>query len=280
MKTNREMAESVLQKATQITAHRKLIRKRAAGILAGVLSVVLIVGLFMIPWGAKQPLNPTDGQLHTPPTENQLPEPTQEDVTIFTGQVYFLSSTSESDMLKPMKTNMTYGVDHVIRVFPKADKAAADEFFNAWATKYAGIVDEGRKAIYSSRKTIIYSLNAGVTSVILPDYTKISKVERDSEGVLICDGTYATFDRDRTIKYGEQAVTIPGGSYRVYLNLSPSQETIKLLEDHPETPLSTLHDTITLTIHYTNGTTEVLKFNVSLDDEGHVYLSPCHSSTL
>ncbi|MBE6917900.1 MAG: hypothetical protein E7470_08395 [Ruminococcaceae bacterium] len=275
MKTNREMAESVLQKATQITAHRKLIRKRAAGILAGVLSVVLIVGLFMIPWGAEQPADPTLEQLNTSPTE-----PTQEDVTIFTGQVYFLSSTSESDMLKPMKTNMTYGVDHVIRVFPKADKAAADEFCNAWAAKYAGIVYEGRKVIYSSRKTIIYSLNAGVTSVILPDYTKISKVERDSDGVLICDGTYATFDRDYTIKCGEQAVTIPGGSYRVYLNLSPSQETIKLLENHPETPLSTLHDTITLTIHYTNGATEILKFNVSLDDEGHVYLSPCHSSTL
>lgn len=275
MKTNREMTESVLLRAAQVAAKQKLVRKRAAGILAGVLSVALIVGLFFVPWGAGQPSNTTPGQLSTSPTE-----PTYEDVTIFTGQVYLLSSTSEFDMLKPMKTDMTYAVDHVIKVFPTSAKEAADEFYDAWVKESNLTATEGSRTTYRSKKTIIYSLSSGFTSVILPDYTQIAKVDMESTGVFGCGETHATIDQDHTVGTGDHAVTIPKGSYRAYLNVTPSAETIRRLEEDPKMPLSTLHDTITLTIHYTNGTTEVLKFNVSLDDEGHVYLSPCRTSTV
>lgn len=267
MKTTREMTDSVLHKATQVAARQQRTRKRAAGLIAGILCVMLIAGFTFIPRGAEQP-TPT-----APPTLH-------EDISIQTGKVYFLSNPGTADMLTPLKTDMTYAVDQVIRVFPKNSKAAAEEFLTAWRAKYAGVVFEGGRTIFETKNTIIYSLSAGVTSVILPDYTQILKVERESTGVLVCGGTYAEFNNDYTLKYGDHTVTIPGGSYRVHMHFVPSQETMKRLDSNPETPLSTIRDTFTLTIYYKNGTTETLKLDVSLNNEGQIYISSCRTSTM
>lgn len=281
MKTNREMTESVLHKASEVAAQQKLVRKRAAGIMAGALCMVLIIGMLLVPWGAEQPVIPTGGQLATPPTtENNHIQPTQGEVSISTGKVYFLSNPGTADMLTPLKADTTYSISEVIRVFPKNSQKEANEFLNAWVRKYDSITNEGRKETFGSEKTIIYSLSAGFTSLILPDYTQISKVEMESTGVLDSHRLNAKFHMDHTINMGNYTVTIPAGSYREYLLFTLSNETIKLLDANPETPLSTIRDTFTLTIHYTNGTTESLTFDVYLDDEGQVYTSLCNSSTL
>jgi hypothetical protein len=275
MKTNREMTENVLNKASQIAAHKKLVRKRAAGILTGTLCLVLILGLVLAPLNGQQ--NPifTQGQISEPPAEGD-----QGNVTVRTGKVYFLSNPNGADTLSPLKADTTYAVSQMIRVFPKESKDAAEAFYNAWLSKYTAISDEWSRAVYDSEEAIIYSLSAGVTSLILPDHTQISDFEMESTGVLVSGKTHAQFHKDHTIRTGEHTVTIPAGSYRVYLRFYPSDETVKLLEDDPKTPLSTIRDTYTLTIHYKNGTSEVLKFDVYLDDEGQVYTSLCRSSTV
>lgn len=281
MKTNREMTESVLHKATEIAAHQKLVRKRAAGILAGALCMAAIIGMVLVPWGKEQPSISMQGQLTTPPTtEGQLIQPTQGDVSISTGKVYFLTNPGTADMLTPLKADMTYAVNHVIRVFPKNSQKEASEFLNAWVRKYGTIAYEGSRETFGSDNTIIYSLSAGFTSLILPNYTQISNVEMESTGVLSCHRQDGKIDREHTIRTGDYAVTIPKGSYRFFLLFTLSNETTKLLGDHPETPLSTIRDTFTITVHYTNGTAEILKFDVFLDDDGQLYTSLCRNSAL
>lgn len=274
MKTSREMTDSVLHRAAQAAARQKQTRTRAVGILTGALCAVLIVGLTLVPWGSEQPSITTQEQLPKLPTVSD-----QGDVSISTGKVYFLSNPGQADMLTQLNADATYALDHVIRVFPREAKEEALAFHHAWSLKYDAIASEGSKETYVSHGTTIYSLSAGFTSLILPDHTQIARVDIESTGVLTLHRTNAEIHTEHTINVGEYSVTLPAGSYREYLNFSPSQETVELLAENPETPLSTIRDTFTVTIHYTNSTSEVLKIDVYLDDEGQVYTSLCKNST-
>jgi hypothetical protein len=52
-----------------------------------------------------------------------------------------------------------------------------------------------------------------------------------------------------------------------------TEETRKIFEENPETPLSTIRETITITIHYKNGTKEIVVIDVTVDDNGQIYMT-------
>ena len=120
---------------------------------------------------------------------------------------------------------------------------------------------------------IYYDLSEGFTSFILPDYTKVLKVERESTGALTCSICTVKYLKNEKVGKGDYAITIPAGSYRELVDFGLSVNSyVQLLED-PHIPLSTFNDTLTYTIYYVDGTKETLIFDITFGDDGQVYMT-------
>ena len=115
--------------------------------------------------------------------------------------------------------------------------------------------------------------------MILHNATQNESFDLETTGVLNTGGGYGTYNRDVTIGEGESAVTIPKGCLRIYLFPSMTDETIKIFQENPDTPLSTLRDTITVTINYKNGTKEIVIVDVTVDDDGQIYMTQRGNNT-
>ena len=283
MKTCAEMLESVLSRAKKDIAKRNNIRKMALTLSATGLCLVLVLSLALAPWGNEQPALPTDGHIAAPPT-TQATGPTQGDTITPAGGIYLLTANSEGPELTLIQPDMTYALDRVFRVFPLKSAESPEEveqiqndaeaFYNDWVEKYYdGISSEGNKGVYKSQDMIYYDLSAGFTSFILPDYTKVLKVERESTGVLNCSNNTIKYIKDEKVGKGDHAITIPAGSYRQIVDFTLGLEAFRQLDADPQTPLSMFNDTFTYTIHYVDGTKEILIIDISFGDEGQVYMT-------
>ena len=133
--------------------------------------------------------------------------------------------------------------------------------------------------IEESYQTVIQFLSGGKASLILLNASEIESFDTETTGVLRIDGGYGTYNQDVTIGEGESAVTIPEGCLRIYLHLSMGDKMVKVFREDPDTPLSTLNDTITVTINYKNGTKEIVVIDVTVDDEGYVYMTQRGNNT-
>ena len=252
------------------------------------LLVLTAIGLFWkAPAGVIDPTQPTISMENptTAPTQ-----PTEENIIVHTGNVYFLSSTKEGNELTPMQANMTLPVNCMFRVRSlkgmtksEIEKAIEEEYaFKAEFKKKYGNSDGGRYGmrvlskfdIEQSYQAVIQFLSGGKASLILLNATQIESFDLETTGVLNTGGGgYGTYNQDVTIGEGENTVTIPKGCLRIYLFPSMTDETIKIFQENPDTPLSTLRDTITVTINYKNGTKEIVIIDVTVDDDGQIYMT-------
>ena len=289
MKTCDEMLESVLSRAKKDIAKRNNIRKMALTLSATGLCLVLVLSLALAPWGNEQPVLPTDGHIAAPPTpstdptQSETTEPTQGDTITPAGGIYLLTANAEETELTPIQPDVTYALDRVFRVFPLKSaespedveriRQEAEAFYNDWIEKYDGISSEGKKGVYTGSEMIYYDLSEGFTSFILPDYTKVLKVERESTGVLNCSNNTIKYIKDEKVGKGDHAITIPAGSYRQIVDFTLGLEAFRQLDADPYIPLSTFNDTFTYTIHYVDGTKEILIIDISFGDDGQVYMT-------
>ena len=242
------------------------------------LLVLTVIGLF---WGA--PAGVTDPTLPTISMENPTTAPTtQPDIIVHTGNVYFLTATEERAELTPMQANMTLPWDHIFHV--RSLKGMTEEELLeaieeehlaqiAFREKYGVVIGEGRYSTYYSENAVIRYYIAGRASLILLNDAQIESVDRKTTGVLSVEGRYSTRREDYVVGKGEYAVTIPGGSRRIYLDCNMTEQTRKIFEENPETPLSTIRDTVTITINYKNGTKEIVVIDVTVDDDGYIYMT-------
>lgn len=294
MKTNKEMAQSILDRASGIAARRKEMRTRAAGLLAGALCLALILGLSLAPWGPEQPPLPTEGHVAAPPTQETEPtqpqtteptqptQPTEEQIPVYTGQMYFLSGTEETGTLVPAQADMTFATESLFRFrsykgMTDAEKyqASIEEltFYGEFRDKHDGNGDGGRYGIYRSEEFFSMTLSGGLSSLVLPDASLIEGNELETNGVFHVDECIARYKKTVTFGEGENAVTIPDGSYRIHLHIRMSDETFKRIRENPDLKYSTLKDNITVTIYYKDGTKAVVKIDVTMNDEGYFFLS-------
>ena len=116
-------------------------------------------------------------------------------------------------------------------------------------------------------------------SLIIRNNSEIESIERETTGVLGVGESYSVHNEEYT--HGEEPyqVTIPANSRRIYLECDMTYETISMFVQDPTTPLSTIRDTITVTIHYKNGTKEIVVIDVIVDDDGHVYMTQRGNNT-
>lgn len=274
MKDYNEMAESVLQQAKIRAAQRKHRRRVTTGLIAATLCVAILIAVV----GVGLNRNPTDGTISTEPTQQDIIQP---------GKVYFLTANKEGDELTLMQPNMTLPTKSIIRVRSLKDltkseiaKAVSEEsaYRAAFADKY-GNSDGGVYAWTQSDDVIIQYLSGGKASLILPDGSQIESVDRETTGMLGVEESWGGYDRDVTFGEGENAVTIPKGSYRAYLGFHVTGVVHEIFKNDPDTPLSTIRDTITVTINYKNGTKQIILIDVTLDDEGNVYMTQRENNT-
>ncbi|MBR7122259.1 MAG: hypothetical protein IKC95_02260 [Oscillospiraceae bacterium] len=270
MKDYNEMAESVLQRA-KIRATRQ---KKQRHIVIGLVTATLSLAILFTTVGMGKNRNPADGTTPTISTNNHTSyEPTQ--------QVYLLAVTEDGADLTLMQANVTLPMKSMLRVRSlkrltksEIEKAVYEEkvFRDAFEAKYKnsdGSIFEWLR----SEDAIIQYLSGGKHSLILPDASQIESVVRETTGVLDIGESWGVYNEDVIIGEGENAVIIPKGSYRIFLEIRMGLDTQRYFENHPDTPLSTINDIITLTINYKNGTTEILRFNVAVDDEGDIYIT-------
>lgn len=59
----------------------------------------------------------------------------------------------------------------------------------------------------------------------------------------------------------------------IHINWSPSDYTIDKIEDDPELKLSEIKDTVSVSVLFKDGTTETLIVEITVDDEGLVYVT-------
>ena len=244
------------------------------------LLVLTAIGLFWnAPAGVIDPTQPTISMQNptTAPTQ-----PTEENIIVHTGNVYFLTATEERAELTPMQANMTLPWDHIFHV--RSLKGMTEEELLeaieeehlaqiAFREKYGAVIGEGRYSTYYSENAVIRYYIAGRASLILLNDAQIESVDRETTGVLSIEGRYSTRREDYAVGKGEYAVTIPGGSRRIYLDCNMTEQTRKIFEENPETPLSTIRETITLTINYKNGTKEIVVIDVTVDNDGQIYMT-------
>jgi hypothetical protein len=258
-------------------ANRKKMVIRVAWAACALL-VLTAIGLFWkAPAGVIDPTQPTISM------ENPTTAPTtQPDIIVHTGNVYFLTATEERAELTPMQANMTLPWDHIFHV--RSLKGMTEEELLeaieeehlaqiAFREKYDAVIGEGRYSTYYSENAVIRYYIAGRASLILLNDAQIESVDRKTTGVLSVEGRYSTLREDYTVGKGEYAVTIPGGSRRIYLDCNMTEETRKIFEENPETPLSTIRDTVTITINYKNGTKEIVMIDITVDDNGQIYMT-------
>lgn len=258
-------------------ANRKKTVLRVAWAACALL-VLTAIGLFWkTPAGVIDPTQPTISM------ENPATAPTtQPDIIVHTGNVYFLTATEERAELTPMQANMTLPWDHIFHV--RSLKGMTEEELLeaieeehlaqiAFREKYGAVIGEGRYSTYYSENAVIRYYIAGRASLILLNDAQIESVDRETTGVLSVEGRYSTRREDYAVGKGEYAVTIPGGSRRIYLDCNMTEQTRKIFEENPETPLSVIRETITLTINYKNGTKEIVVIDVTVDDDGYIYMT-------
>ena len=297
MKTYEEMTCSVLQRATASIAERNRRRKTILTVTATGLCLALVLAAVGAFWDAPADVNdPTQPTISmenptTAPTQPEETEPTQP-LPAYTGQVYFLNATKEGADLTPMQANMTLPVNSMFRVRSlkgmtesEAENAIEEEkaFQAAFKEKYGnsdggsymmhvmgGFSIDDRKEAY---RAVVQYLSGGKASLILLDASKIKDFDVETTGIINVYGGYGIYNQDVTIGEGESAVTIPEGCFRIYLHLSMGDKMVKIFKEDPDTPLSTLNDTITITINYKSGTQEIVVIDVTVDDEGYVYMT-------
>lgn len=265
--------------------NRKKMFIRVACAACAVLVLAVAGLLWWAPTGVTDPTQPTISMENptTPPTTQPgTTEPTQEDTIVQTGNVYFLTATAESAELTPVQANMILPWDHMFYVrnlkgATEEERLEAIEEEHlaqiAFREKYGAVVGEGRYSTYYSENAVIRYYIAGRASLILLNNGQIESVDRETTGILDVGGRYSMLQEDYTVGKGEYAVTIPGGSRRIYLDCNMTEETRKIFEENPETPLSTIRDTVTITINYKNGTREIVMIDITVDDNGQVYMT-------
>lgn len=303
MKTYDEMTSSVLQRATAGIAERNRRRKTILAIAASGLCLALVlvaVGAFWKAPAGTDNTNPTISMKNptTAPAQPEVTEPTQQELPLYTGQVYFLNANREGTDLTPMQANMTVPVNSMFRVRSlqgmtdsEAEKVIEEEkaFQTAFKEKY-GNSDGGSYMMHvmggfsiddwkDAYRAVVQYLSGGKASLILLDASKINDFDVETTGAINVYGGYGTYNQDVTIGEGEAAVTIPEGCFRIYLHLSLGDKMVKIFKEDPDTPLSTLNDTITVTINYKNGAKEIIVIDVTVDDEGYVYMTQRGNNT-
>lgn len=180
--------------------------------------------------------------------------------------VYLLRNENGQEVREALKAGVTMPVAWMVRVrdvrgLSEAERtkalleerafiAALKENNPAWGS----FVSENK-----TDRTIITEACNGFLSLDLKDFYQVSDWDVETTGTGRVGRTHFISNCD-----------MPSS---IFLDWRLSYQTVQMLDKEPDTPLSTIRDTITVTIDYKDGSQEILTFYITLDDEGHVFVT-------
>ena len=270
MKSYREMTESVLEKVGTVIKEKE--RRRRNGVLITASSLCFALLLTVLGMGMKQPT----GVVPMLPGEQpglsadvtDAPQPTQQAKV----KITYLTRTEGQTTQKPMSPDISMPLSAMIRVRDirglseeQVEKARQEEMSIA---KEYGLTGKSSytKWEYPGAITTIVS-NDGIT-LDFSDCATVMSVDVETTGV-------GAVSRSAHL-YGpnpEKDTTFWPNVREADFRWSISSEFAFELDEDPTIPLESIRDVITIKIDYTNGTAETLIFDITVNEEGYIFVT-------
>lgn len=312
MKDYKEMTESVLQQAKTRAARQKHQRRMVTGLIAATLCFAVLftaIGFFVGRDLADttQPTlsmeNPTTAPATRPDTPPETTEPVQPEVTDpvvpettepvqpdssepavppTEMKVYYLSSTTTQVSQQFLMEGVAIPIGGEIRVrrfggLTKEERAQAiqeekalnEAYWKANSTDYAQVQGTVRTEYYA----MVSCLVKGTISLEFADKDHVSSVELENIWENGIAGASRHYTKEVTYGEGENQITFPVGSMRYLIFWCLPMELQQKLLNDPYMSFSDISDTITITVNYSNGARQTLVIDVTVDDEGQIYMT-------
>ena len=270
MKTYHEMTESVLQKAGTEIVKKERRRRNGVFIVASGLCLALL--LTVLGMGLEQPpeISPTLS-VEQPGLSADATDATQLTQQQSGVKLSFLREVEGQVLEESLSGGVMAPIDFVLRVRDvrgldeTAIEAAKQEewaFAQSFREKWKGKGDGGIRT-GSSERVIITQIYNGFLYLEV-DYNQISSMSAETE-----DGSAITL-----VPYYYKQQSAEGEEIRRGIRIFDpvSRQMCSKLEEDPTMPLSTLRDSITVTLTYNNGSPETVIIDIMLDDEGNIYV--------
>ena len=263
MKSYREMTESVLEKAGAEIKKKERRRRNVVFITASSLCFALL--LTVLGMGMEQP-TPMQPGLSAEVTD--ATQPMQQAKV----KITYLTSTKGETTQKPMSPNVSMPLSAMIRIRDirglseeEVDKARQEEMSIAKEFAITG-KSSYTKWEYPGAITTIVS-NGGITL----DFSDCATVEN-----VVVETTEVGHVTRSTHLYGpnsEIGTTYWPNVREADFRWSISGEFAFELDEDPTIPLESIRDVITIKIDYTNGTSETLVFDITVNEEGYIFVT-------
>lgn len=288
MKTSEEMARSVMERAR---AHKAIRTRRLLTVTAAFVCVCSL-GLAALTMGSEPDPGPAALQVQstteatasgsdvtTKPTDNDtvVIPPTNARVTLL---------CARTDLKEPVSMQADVKMPYLeVRVrdlegLTQDERKAVSEAEKKYATDAVAEAKSYNWFITTNKDGLVSNISVGKFLLHLEDYTEVESIRittgeigafwqipplEDEETGEDVPGEYYLNAKQVKTWY---SADIPGGISMVWV-LTPDK--IGDLCLNPSTPLSTLQDTITITVNFNDGTQQILVIDLVFDDSGAVY---------
>ena len=271
MKTYREMTESVLQKAGAEIQKRERRLRNGVFIAASGLCLALVLTVVGVGMGKTPEVVPTE----TNQQPNLSVDATQPVETQAKLKVTYLSDIEGQTTQETVTAGVRIPLSAMVRVrdirnLSKSDVDKVMEEERTFGKEYL-TGRGGYTSLYQGTGAVLSIFSNGSITLDLSECDPVKNVEIKSSNKGVVYGAS-----------GQMRELPPEGtpihSYwpymlEAYIEWELPIEARNALNENPDLPLSFIEDTITVTIHYENGAIETLVFNITVNDEGQIFVS-------
>lgn len=278
MKTSEEMAQSVIQRAR---VHRAAKKRRIITVTAAFLCVC---GISLAALATGITPDPVPDTLQVQPT-TEATEATDAIIKTTSTRIALMNCTADGTLTTEMEKDVKVPYQMELRVrdirgltedeveaIQKAEKKYANDLIDAAPDD----LGEWAWGCYTNKNGIVTTISAGhfFLQIDDPDLIESIRVTLSGDGVLFHISSTENEDSETTPgEYFLDTKTIKrqyrsGGLNMVWVL---SSENCNKLATDPSIPLSTFHDTITMTVTMKNGTQQVYVIDIEIEDNGDVF---------
>ena len=283
MKNYREMTESVLQKAGAEILKKERRRRNgvciaASGLCLALLLTVLAMGMEQVPvvlptQTDERPGFAADANKQTEATVD-INQTIQWVETQAKAKITYLTNVDGGDMQKMLTPGVLLPLDAKIRVRDIRGLSGAEtrKVMEEEEVIAAGVLShgDGYAAVWDYQQMIFSITSRGSISLEFDDSTTVLGIDvlTTEVGSVIMSSS----------EDGSRPEGTPEGIYwpnvrEVYLDWKPSHEAILALDEDPTIPLSFFNDAITATVHYADETTDTYVFDITVNEEGQIFVT-------
>ena len=291
MKTYEEMTCSVLQRATAGIAERNRRRKTILTVTATGLCLALVLAAVGVFWNAPADVNdPTQPtiSMENPTTAPTQPETTEPLAPPTEPKVYYLSNKVSQVSQQYLLEGVSIPVGGQIRVRRfnglseeerkqaiREEQAIYDAYQAENYSEYLG----GSGSVDTSSNIMITCMLNGSICLEFADRDHVAGVDLENVWGNGLAGGYMCYTETTTYGEGENQVTFPAGSMRYMVFWSIPDAVKQKLTVNPNMRFSEISDSITITVNYSNGARQTLIVDVTVDDNGQIYMTQRGSNT-